>query len=83
MILANRDSIDVSRPSPSDEQYSMVILLWVIGLCAWYCMCIDNNNRSTAKSRGVGKQSSRVVLQNSTKKSKRKDPLSERVLKDV
>jgi len=81
MILANRDSIDASRPSPSDGQYSMVILLWVIGLCAWYCMCIDNNNRSKAKSRGVGKQSSKVVLQNST--SKRKDPLSERVLKDV
>lgn len=83
MILTNKDSIDASRPSPSDGQYSMVVLLWVIGLCAWYCMCIDNNNRSTAKSRGVGKQSSRVVLQNSTKKSNRKDPLSKRVLKDV
>ncbi|KAL7540463.1 hypothetical protein ACHAXR_012925 [Thalassiosira sp. AJA248-18] len=69
---------DRSNENSSDVPYSMVFLLWGIGLCVWYGMFVGNNSKAKT---GVGR--SAHTPRNSTRKPKRKIPLSERVLKNV
>ena len=62
----------------SDVPYSIILLLWVIGLYVWYAMIVGSkNNMKRGKVRSLHLPSKPAT------KSKRKIPLSERALKNV
>ncbi|KAL3810880.1 hypothetical protein ACHAXA_003402 [Cyclostephanos tholiformis] len=65
----------------SSVPYSMILLLWIAGLCVWYGMFVGDGGG--AKNRGVGKRTGRIVRKNSPKKLRKKVPLSEVMLKNV
>lgn len=63
----------------SDIPYSLVFLLWVVGLYAWYSSFVKSARRSREGSARTG----RGVLPSSKKPLRKAIPLSERALKNV
>jgi len=80
MTSSQKANNESSQEESSDVPYSIVFLLWIVGLFVWYSRFAGNGSKM--KKAGVGKQSAQV-LRNSAKKPTRKIPLSERALKNV
>jgi hypothetical protein len=66
--------VSIDAPS-SDVPYSIVFLLWGVGLCVWYAMFLGGKRASL----GIGKNGSA----RKPKRRQTKQPLSERSLKNV
>jgi hypothetical protein len=84
-MIETRSAIDGDTDNDdgaSGVPYSMILLLWIVGLCVWYGMFVGDVGG--AKNRGAGgKRAGRVIVKNSAKKSRKKVPLSEVMLKNV
>ncbi|KAL7537933.1 hypothetical protein ACHAWF_005943 [Thalassiosira exigua] len=68
----------VMEDGSSDVPYSMVFLLWVVGLFVWFSMFVRNDGKAEAEG-GRLARTPRI----SPRKPRRKFPLSERALKNV
>jgi len=66
--------------SSSDVPYSMVFVLWIIGLYVWYGMFVTGNTKRRMNGSGNRLASRNTAMR---KPNKKKAPLSERALKNV
>lgn len=77
-----RDARNINEDASSDVPYSMVFLLWLIGLYVWYAMFVGNSNGGATVVSGGGFAKSRGDIESGKVKRKTSArPLAERSLK--